>query len=96
MKLKNETTAIVKDNEGAKMTYADFAKVCINVMPEGGLDVLQMKTRLDVVTNLEAANGEIVLTSEEQVKALKECVKSMKWALIHKDVVDFTEAVEKL
>lgn len=93
-KLENKTTEILKD-ENSKTTYADFCKVCINVMPQGGLDVIQMKTRLDIVTAIDNANGSIELT-EEQADTLKECVKEMRWAIIHKDVVEFTEAVEKL
>lgn len=93
-KLENKTTEIQRD-ENSKTTYADFCKVCINVMPQGGLDVIQMKTRLDIVTALDSANGSIELTTE-QVDTLKECVKDMRWAIMHKDLVEFIEAVEKL
>jgi hypothetical protein len=94
-KLKNVTTQVQKDAEN-KTTYADLAAVCINVMPQGGLDVSQMKARLDVMTAIENANGNIELATTAQVETLKDCVKTMRWAIMHKDVVDFIEAVEKL
>jgi hypothetical protein len=65
-------------------------------MPQGGLDVSQMKARLDVMTAIENANGNIELATTAQVETLKDCVKTMRWAIMHKDVVDFIEAVEKL
>ena len=96
MKLKNTTTEIVKDEQGAKMNYVDFCNTCLNVLPQGGLDVSEMKSRLDVKIALDKANGSIDFTTKAQVETLKNCVKSMKWAIIHSDVIDFTEAVEKL
>lgn len=95
--IKNKTTEInVTPTGDEKLTFADLAKVCVNNMPQGGLDVSQMKARLDVMEALEKANGEIKLTTSAQTETLKDCVKAMRWAILHKDVVEFTDAVEKL
>lgn len=93
--LQNKETAI-KKTETEFTNYVDLAKVCINDMPQGGLDVSQMKARLDVMTALDKANGEVKFTTKAQVETLKNCVTSMRWAIMHEDVVGFVEAVEKL
>lgn len=95
--LKNVTTTINVDAAGEeKLSYVELAKVCINNMPQGGLDVSQMKARLDVMTALDKANGEVKFTTTAQIETLQSCVKGMRWAIMHEDVVKFTEAVDKL
>ena len=54
-----------------------------------------MRDRINIVNKLEKANGTIKLEDAE-AETLKECVSSMSWALIHPDVIKFSEAVEKL
>lgn len=92
---KNKTTKIQK-GENSFTTFKDLAIVCVNSMPEGGLDVLQMKSRLDVVAQLEKSNGTIKITGSAEEETLKSCVASMRWAIIAPDVVEFVEAVEKM
>jgi hypothetical protein len=91
---KNVTTEIRKD-ENDFVKYSDLAATCINVMPQGGLDVMQMKNRLNVMSQLDKANGTIKLEDAE-AETLKTCVKEMKWAIMHKDVVSFVEAIEAM
>jgi len=93
--LKNETTTIKKGEDGFT-NFVDLAKACVNTLPQGGLDVTSMKARLDVMGALDKANGEIKFTTTAQQDTLKECVKSMKWAIMHEDLVGFIEKVEKL
>ena len=94
--LKNKKTTIdVSKDSTEKTTFADLAKACINNVPQTGLDVLQMKARLDVMKKIDSSNGEIKLENAE-ADTLKECAKSMRWILLHEDVVDFLESVEKL
>jgi len=92
---KNKKTEITKD-ENEFITFKDLAKACVNVTPEGGLNVSEMKNRLNVMTQLEKSNGEINITGSTEEETLKNCVASMKWALIHKHVVEFCEAVNKM
>lgn len=92
--LTNKETEITNIDE-SKMTYADLSKICINVMPQGGLDVTEMKARLKVTDKLDKSNGKIELEDAE-AETLKACVKSMKWTTMHKDLVSFIEEVEKL
>lgn len=93
-KFKNVTTEIKKD-ENEFTNFADLSKVCVNQTPKEGLDVTEMRSRLKIMDALESANGEINLEDTES-ETLKKCVASMKWAIMHKDLVSFIETVENL
>ena len=95
MKNFNNKTTEIKKDETSFTTFKDLATVCVNQIPQGGLDVMQMKNRLNVLNKLENANGKISLEDAE-ADTLKDCVKAMKWAIMHKDLVEFIETVEKL
>jgi hypothetical protein len=92
--LTNKKTEIEGFND-SKMTYADLAKICINVMPQGGLDVTEMIARLKVTNKLEEDKTKIDLEDAE-AETLKACVTSMKWTMMHQDLVDFIQEVDKL
>lgn len=92
---KNKTTEITK-GQNEFVTFKDLATACINVTPEGGLDVTSMRNRLNVMAQLEKANGTIKIAGSSEEETLKKCVASMKWAIMHKDVVEFVETVEKM
>ncbi len=94
--LKNKTTTISVSNDSAKkVTFADLAKICLNQVPEGGLNVTEMQGRLDVMKKLNTSNGEISLENAE-AEILKICTKSMTWLMIHDDVVEFVNAVDDM
>ena len=93
--LKNKKTEISK-GENEFTTYIDLAKVCIDNIPPGGLDEPQMIARFDVEDALKDSNGEIKFTTKAQLETLKECVKSMRWNMRHKDILSFIEDVKKL
>jgi hypothetical protein len=92
---KNKKTEIKKD-ENDFITFKDLAEACLNVTPEGGLNVSDMKNRLNVLAQLDKSNGTIKITGSAEEETLKQCVASMKWRIMHKDVVEFVEAVEKM
>lgn len=91
--LTNKKTEIEGFND-SKMTYADLAKICINVMPQGGLDVTEMIARLKVTNKLEDKTK--IDLEDAEAETLKACVTSMKWTMMHQDLVDFIQEVEKL
>ncbi len=91
--LTNKKTEIEGFND-SKMTYADLAKICINVMPQGGLDVTEMIARLKVTNKLEDKTK--INLEDAEAETLKACVTSMKWTMMHQDLVDFIQEIEKL
>jgi len=92
---KNKKTEI-KNGEDDFITFKDLAEACLNVTPEGGLNVSDMKNRLNVLAQLDKSNGTIKITGSAEEETLKQYVASMKWRIMHKDVVEFVEAVEKM
>ena len=92
---KNKKTDIQKD-ENNFLTFKDLVEVCINSMPEGGLNVSDMKIRLNIMAQIENANGIIKIVGSAEKETLKTCVASMKWRVLHKHVVEFVEAVDKM
>jgi len=92
--LENKTTTILK-SETEFTTFADLTALCINNMPEGGLDVSEMRNRINVLDKAEKANGVLKL-EEAESKTLKACVSGMKWRILHKDLIEFIETIENL
>jgi hypothetical protein len=95
-KLKNKQVKIKIDEE----KFADYAFLisqCLSVAPQGGFDAVTMKKRIDALECLKdlEVDQEIDFKAEEAV-TVKECVKNMKWNVIHKDILDMCESVEKL
>lgn len=94
--LKNKETAIDVSNDSTKkVTFVDLAKACINNVPKEGLNVVEMQERLDVMKKLTKANGEVSLENAE-AETLKSCATSMRWLIMHDDVVEFIHAVENM
>ena len=92
--LINKTTEI-KLTENELTTYADLAKSVNNFTPEGGFNKNTMKLSLKIDEKLEGANGKIELEDSE-ADYLKELTSKYPWALKHKDVLAFVEAVESM
>ena len=95
--LKNKTTEIPETSqEGSKMTtFAVLCEKCINSTPQEGLDLKSMRDRLQILDVLGKSKKEIKL-EDAHAETLKKAVKSMRWMIMHKDIVDFLESVEKL
>jgi len=97
--IENKKTSI--KNSGADMKekpfveYADFIKASINSVVKGGfsIDDIRKRTRiLDAVENQK--EGKIILEDADLV-TLKGCIKVMKWAFVHKDIIKFVDDIEK-
>ena len=76
--------------------YSDLIIEIVNAPPrEGGFTVTEMRSRLKLIEKLEKANGEIEFQHGELMK-VKECLALMQWKFISKEIVEFTDAIEKL
>ena len=94
--LKNKTTEIdVSTDSNDKVTFIHLAKACINNVPKNGLDVVEMQGRLDVMKKINQANGELSLENAE-ADVLKQCTKDMRWLIMHDDVIEFIDKVDKM
>lgn len=93
-KIKNIETTIEGRN-GQKMKHSDLGLECLNVLPQGGLDVSEMELRLKISKKLDSSKATIELEDAEAEK-LVSCVQQMKWALMHDDVVAFCKNIDNL
>lgn len=92
--IKNKVTEIDK-GEGVKMKYSELAESCVNHPPQGGYSVTEMKDRLNLLGKLDH-DKEVIKLEDAEADKLVECVKAMPWGRMHKDIVAFSDAVDKM
>jgi hypothetical protein len=92
--LENKETELRK-TETELTTYADLVRSVNDFTPEGGFNKSTMKLSLKIDEKLEQANGTIELEDAE-AEYLKGIIAVYPWALKHKDVLAFVEAIENL
>lgn len=75
-----------------KVTYAQLIEQCLSLTPKDGFKLTDMRLRLAILDKLANATTELVLEDAEAAK-VRECVEVMPWAMLHKDIVTFTDTV---
>lgn len=91
---KNVETSMIQDGEN-KVKYGELIIACLNTPPEKGFDIQEMKRRMRILDAVEKGKEEITF-EDADIETLKSCVSSMKWAVFHREVVAFCEAVESI
>lgn len=75
--------------------YSGLIMVCMRNPPQGGYDVEEMRKRIKVMDVLD--KGEETLEFEDaDFECVKQCVKSMRWASIHKEILEFVDYISGL
>lgn len=92
--IKNKQTQLPKA-EGEWMTYGDLIKACLNTPPQGGFSIEDMRSRLNIFDICDKANGSLKF-EDTQAELIKTVVKDYKWGIMHLDLVEFTDEVNKL
>ena len=92
-KIKNKKTTI--QGENGVLNYAELAKLCVNQPKQGGYTVTDMQQRLRILDKLDK-KGDVIEIEDADFEVLKPLVKNMKWAIIHKDLVDFVNYLTNL
>ncbi len=72
--------------------YAGLIKVCVSVPQQGGMDLETMRKRLRVLDALEKAT-ETIGIEDADLKTIQDCVKQMKWNVVHRDIVEFGDYI---
>ena len=80
-------------NGAEEISYANLLKLCVNQTPKEGFSPSDMRTRLRILDVLEKANGTIELEDSDS-KITKDLVAQMKWTILSKDILTFTDEVE--
>jgi len=90
---RNKETGI-KSPKGA-LTYVDLAKACLFFKPPGGFTAEEMYKRFRIIDRMNAPPDKLgkILLEDADVEKLKQCVESMRWEVMHHDVVEFNDYV---
>jgi len=95
--IENKKVLEPKDGErGSATLYSELMIHCINAGTKEGILISEMRAKLKVVELLEDSRDRDVIELEDaDHEVVLEAVKTMKWAVIHRDIVEFAEAVEE-
>lgn len=91
-KLENKKIDI---GDGLK-SYVDLVRVVANfVPPREGVTPEQMKLRFRLLDAIKGADKEIVF-EDADATLLNQLTQNLPWAIVHRDIVEFSDAVSKL
>lgn len=81
--------------EQKEITYKDFITTCVNQIPKEGMGVVEMKKRIRITDAMESVDDDNKIGLEDaDWIVLKQCVNSMSWAMVSKDIVEFVDYIE--
>lgn len=90
----SKTTQIT--SEGKSVSYFDLLKLVLNTPVSSGISILEMKERFNIIDKIDKSIKDSISLNDKEITLLKEQVNSYKWALMHKDILLFSEAVNAL
>jgi hypothetical protein len=94
-KFENKKTEF--QDETGSLGYANFAIICLNQIPEGGLSPVEMSKRIKVLNPLQDLKvGETLKIEDADFEILKQCASVTRWSMIHEDIVKFHNYLEKI
>lgn len=92
-KFENKETKIQQGD--TKLRYSDLIGICLtHVNPQSGIKADEMYKNFKILDKLEAATTEIELEDAEYDLVLSK-VTNMSWAMQHRDIVAFVEAIKQ-
>lgn len=77
--------------EGMPSTV-EFITVVLQQKPAGGFDLKEMRERFRILDAAEKADDVLEL-EDADAKKLQGCVEAMRWTILDRSVMEFTEAV---
>lgn len=91
MKIKNKPVTIV---QAPSITgYFKLIEICLDSPPQGGFSPSEMVKRFKISEKLK---GEIAEFDSGEIEKIKEVVKATGWAFRSKEIVEFSDYIEKL
>ena len=94
-KIENKKVSIKGTNI---KNYFKLIAISINIPPEGGCDVIEMRKRikmLDKITNGNESKDSVEFEDSE-FKCIKDCKNTVHWGIVSKDIVDFADYIDSL
>ena len=80
---------------GGPGKYSEFIMICVKNPPQGGYDADEMRKRIKVMDVIDKG-GESLEFEDADFECVKLCVKNMRWAAIHKEILDFIDYIFEL
>jgi len=93
MKIENKTTEIA-DEEGNHLTFANIMMLTVNGAVAQGMEMDELRKRVDLIEALDASTEHIEL-DEEQTVFMRQLWAKHRWRAAHPDIVKVDEAVKK-
>lgn len=96
--IDNKTTnlSFLVEGKEKKMTYKDILKLILDLPPEKGYSITEMRQRLKIYAEIEPDKKNKINLEDADFSILKKLVLDFKWAQHHKDIVAFVDHIESL
>lgn len=98
--ITNKTTqiAIRVDEKGIPVfaTYGDLLLITINMAPEQGFSITDIRGRLKIAAAIESGKDSDMSFEDTEIIVLKTAFDKFKWATVHKDLVDLSDILNSL
>lgn len=77
-------------------TFGDLLLMTINVAPEQGFSITDIKARLKLANAIEAGKEGSIIIGDTELPILKSSFDAFKWRVIHKDIVELSDILTSL
>jgi len=77
------------------LDYSDFIKACVNHLPKNGFSTDDVRKRTRIIEALEAQKDGKINLEDADLIILKDCIKTMQWGFMHKEIIQFVDYIEK-
>lgn len=96
-KLHVVTTDIAIGEDKKKLTTVDLVKTVASALRKNsnGVNVEEMKKRLRIFDAVET-KLDILYFEDADADLLKDLTRTMEWAIVHKDIAAFCDAIENM
>jgi|ERR1035437_1210835 hypothetical protein len=98
--ITNKQTQIATrlDSTGAPVfaTYGDLLLITINMAPEQGFSITDIRTRLKIAGEIESGKGGDMSFEDSEITVLKIAFDKFKWTAVHQDLVDLSDILNTL
>ncbi len=81
---------------GNVKSTSDLIKICIQNPPQNGYDVSEMRKRIRVTDVIEKAGNGTLEFEDADFECLRQCVKNMRWFVVHKEIIEFVDYISEL
>ena len=92
---KKQTDITLTETEN--VSYFHLLKVSTDTLVPGrGIKLPEMRMRLDISQKLDDESSSEVSLSKKELEKVKELVSETEWSMMHPDLIEFLEYIEKL